>query len=185
MTVSAIDAPPTYSRAMLWLHWGIALLIAAAFATIEFREFFEKGTPIREGLKTVHFFIGITILALVIARLVVRATQTAPAITPPPPAWQTGLSHLMHAALYGFMLALPILGWLTLSAAGKPIPFGLPALVEQSKDAAGWYKGIHHELGQILYFVIGLHVAAALFHHYMVKDNTLKRMVPALNRAST
>lgn len=184
MPVSATDDPRTYSRAMIWLHWGIALLIAAALTTIEFREFYEKGTPIREGLKSVHFMIGMSVLALVIVRILVRATQTAPAITPQPPAWQTGLAHLMHAALYGFMLALPILGWLTLSAGGKPIPFGLPALVMENKDAAGWYKNIHQQLGGILYYVIGLHAAAALFHHYLVKDNTLKRMVPSASPSS-
>jgi len=168
---------------MIWLHWGIALLIAAAYATIEVREFFEKGTPVREGLKSVHFMIGMIVLALVIVRILVRSAQSAPAITPEPPAWQTGLSHLMHAALYGFMLALPILGWLTLSAGGKPIPFDLPALVLENKDAAKWYKDIHHDVGEIFYYVIGLHAAAALFHHYLVKDDTLKRMVPALYRA--
>lgn len=170
--------PAAYSRSMIYLHWGVALLIAAAFATIELRELFEKGSDPREGLKSVHFYLGVLVLALVLVRLLVRVRETAPAITPPLPAWQTGLSHLLHAVLYAFMLAMPILGWLTLSAAGKPIPFGLPALVEANKDAAGWYKELHHELGQIFYIVIGVHIAAALIHHIGFKDNTLKRMMP-------
>lgn len=169
--------PTAYSRTMIYLHWGVALLIAAAFATIELRELFEKGSVPREGLKTFHFYLGILVLAFVLIRLFVRARETAPAITPPLPAWQTGLSHLLHAVLYGFMLALPILGWLTLSAAGKPLPFGLPALVEANKDAAGWYKELHHEIGEIFYIVIGVHIAAALVHHVGFKDNTLKRMM--------
>jgi cytochrome b561 len=168
----------TYSRNLILIHWGVALLIAAAFATIELRELFEKGSVPREGLKSVHFYLGITILALVLVRLFVRAREQAPAITPPPPSWQIGMSHLLHTVLYGFMLVMPILGWLTMSAAGKPIPFGLPALVAESKDAAGWYKELHHLLGQIFYIVIGLHVVAALVHHLALKDNTLKRMMP-------
>lgn len=171
--------PTAYSRTMIYIHWGVALLIAAAFATIELRELFEKGSVPREGLKTVHFHLGITILALVLIRLLVRARTSAPAITPPPPAWQTGSSHLLHAVLYGLMLAMPILGWLTLSAAGKPLPFGLPALVEASKDAAGWYKELHHQLGEVLYILIGVHIAAALVHHLAFKDNTLKRIMPS------
>jgi cytochrome b561 len=171
--------PAAYSRTMIYIHWGVALLIGAAFATIELQEMFEKGSVPREGLKTVHFHLGITILALVLIRLFVRARTHAPAIVPTPAAWQTGLSHLLHAVLYGLMLAMPILGWLTLSAAGKPLPFGLPALVEASKDAASWYKELHHQLGEILYIVIGVHIAAALVHHLAFKDNTLKRMMPS------
>lgn len=172
----------TYSRNLILLHWGVALLIAAAFATIELRELFEKGSVPREGLKSVHFYLGIIVLALVLVRLFVRAREQAPAITPPLAAWQTGVSHLLHAVLYGFMIVMPILGWLTMSAGGKSIPFALPALVEANKDAAGWYKELHHELGEIFYIVIGLHIVAALVHHLAFKDNTLKRMM--LGRAA-
>lgn len=171
--------PASYSRTMIYLHWGMALLIAAAFATIELRELFEKGSAPREGLKTFHFHIGVLVLAFVLLRLFVRARETAPAISPPPPAWQTGISHLLHAVLYGFMLVMPVLGWLTMSAAGKPIPFGLPALVEANKDAAGWYKELHHEIGEVFFIVIGLHIAAALVHHIAFKDNTLRRIMPS------
>jgi cytochrome b561 len=74
---------------------------------------------------------------------------------------------------------LPILGWLTLSAGGKAIPFALPALVAENKDMATWYKEVHGWLGDMFYIVIALHAGAALFHHYGVKDNTLTRMLPA------
>lgn len=171
--------PAAYSRTMIYVHWGMALLIAAAFAMIELRELFAKGSVPREGLKTVHFHLGVLVLTFVLIRLVVRSRETAPTITPSLPAWQTGLSHLLHAVLYGLMLAMPILGWLTLSAAGKPLPFGLPALVDANKDAAGWYKEMHAQLGDIFYIVIGVHIAAALVHHLAVKDNTLKRMMPS------
>ena len=177
MTVSTVDAPQSYSRSMIMLHWVIALLILLAYATIEFREFYEKGTPIREGLKSVHFYIGILVLVFAVARVFVRMTQTAPPITPPIPAWQTGLSHLTHASLYIFMIAQPILGWLTLSAAGKSIPFGLPDLVAQSKESADLFKWVHHEMGEVFYIVIALHTVAALYHHYFAKDNTLLRMM--------
>lgn len=167
-----------YARRLIVLHWLAALLLAAAFATIELRVLFEKGSVPRETLKSVHFMIGMSILAVVLVRLVVRAMETAPPILPAPPAWQTGLSHALHALLYALMLAMPILGWLTLSAAGKEIPFGLPALIGENKDAAGWYKETHHLLSTVFYWVIGLHALAALVHHYVVKDNTLQRMLP-------
>ncbi|MEO7338831.1 MAG: cytochrome b/b6 domain-containing protein, partial [Caldimonas sp.] len=74
------------------------------------------------------------------------------------------------------------LGWLTLSAEGKLVPFfglQLPALVDESKSIAGWAKELHETGGTVGYFLIGLHAAAALFHHYVVRDNTLRRMLPS------
>jgi cytochrome b561 len=76
---------------------------------------------------------------------------------------------------------MPLLGWLILSAKGEPIPFfglQLPALIGESRKVAEWVKEIHEFIGTTGYFVIGLHAAAALFHHYFVRDNTLRRMLP-------
>jgi cytochrome b561 len=77
---------------------------------------------------------------------------------------------------------MPLAGWLLLSAAGKPIPFfglHLPALIGQSKDTAEFIKEIHETGGTVGYFLIGLHAVAALYHHYVVRDNTLLRMLPS------
>ena len=88
----------------------------------------------------------------------------------------------MHFAIYAILIALPVLGWLTLSAAGKPVPFfglTLPPLIAESKDTAEWLKELHHEIGEIFYWIIGLHAAAALVHHYVFKDNALRRILPS------
>ena len=77
---------------------------------------------------------------------------------------------------------LPLAGWLLLSAEGKQIPFfglQLPPLIAESKTVAEWAKEVHETGGTVGYFLIGLHVAAALFHHYFVRDNTLRRMLPS------
>jgi cytochrome b561 len=79
------------------------------------------------------------------------------------------------------MIGMPLLGWLTLSAQGKQIPlFGLhlPPLMAEQKSIADWSKEIHEVLGTVGYFLIALHASAALYHHYFVRDNTLRRMVP-------
>jgi len=79
------------------------------------------------------------------------------------------------------MIVMPLVGWLLLSAEGKPIPFfglHLPALIGKSKYLADLIKEIHETGGTIGYFIIGLHAAAALCHHYFVRDNTLRRMLP-------
>ena len=86
-------------------------------------------------------------------------------------------------AWYAFLLitALPILGWCMLSAAGKPIPFfglELPALTNENKELSKSIKEIHATAGTVGYYLIGLHAFAGLFHHYVMRDNTLIRMLP-------
>ncbi|MNP75825.1 hypothetical protein D3C76_1729480 [compost metagenome] len=79
------------------------------------------------------------------------------------------------------MIGAPLAGWLILSAAGKPIPFfglELPALIGPDKELAGQIKELHELAGTAGYWLIGLHAVAALFHHYVSRDNTLVRMLP-------
>jgi len=175
------DDQPRFSTLSIALHWVMVLLISAVYATILLRENYPKGTDMREGLKSWHFMLGLTVLALVILRIVVRVIRSKPPITPAPPAWQALLARTTHFALYAFMLAMPIAGWVILSASGKTVPFfglELPALVGPSKGLAGQVKDLHETVASIGYFLVGLHALAALFHHYIVKDDTLRRMLP-------
>jgi cytochrome b561 len=171
-----------YGSLSIGLHWLMLLLIAAVYACIELRGNFPKGSDIREGLKTWHFMLGLSILLLVLVRSAAHFIGTVPRIEPDPPKWQSLFAKLMHIALYALMIGMPLLGWLTLSAEGKPVPFfglQLPSLVGESKSIAGWAKELHETGGTVGYFLIGLHAAAAMFHHYVVRDNTLRRMLPS------
>lgn len=79
------------------------------------------------------------------------------------------------------MVCLPVAGWLILSGEGKPIPFygiNLPALMGEHKELAETIEEIHKTVGTVGYFLIGLHTLAALYHHYFMRDNTLRRMLP-------
>jgi cytochrome b561 len=157
------------------------LLMIAVYATMELRGIFPKGSDPREMMKTWHFMLGLSVLALVLVRLAVNITRLAPEIVPAPPKWQQLSAKAMHLALYALMLGLPLAGWLILSAAGKPIPFfglHLPALIAENKDTAEFIKEIHEAVATAGYGLIGLHAAAALYHHYVVRDNTLQRMLP-------
>lgn len=163
------------------MHWVMAVLIAAVHACILIRESYPQGSDVREGLKAWHFMLGLSVLALVIIRIFARLFGTTPKIVPEPPAWQAWLAKSTHLALYAFMLAMPIAGWLILSASGKTIPFfglELPPLIAQSKAFAAQVKELHETVGTVGYFLIGLHSFAALFHHYIAKDDVLRRMMP-------
>ncbi|GIU66863.1 cytochrome b [Candidatus Phycosocius spiralis] len=172
----------SYPKSAVLLHWLMLALIIGVYATIELRENFPKGSEIREAFKTWHFMLGLSILALVCLRIVLRlGIWKVPPITPSPPNWQNRLGGLVHVALYGLMIGMPIGGWLILSAAGKTIPFwglSLPPVIEPNKFLAGQIKEIHELGGTLGYGLIGLHALAALFHHYIRKDNTLIRMLP-------
>jgi cytochrome b561 len=177
--------PARYGFLMVYLHWMMLLLIVAVYACIELRELYPKGSEIREGMKTWHFMLGLGIFALVWLRLVVRLFATVPPIVPRPPDWQLKVAHLSEFAIYAFMVVMPLLGWLTLSGEGKPVPFfgmQLPALIGENKVAAKQFEGAHELIGTIGYFLIGIHALAALAHHYFQRDNTLTRMLPARRR---
>ncbi|PPE72429.1 cytochrome B [Solimonas fluminis] len=169
------------------LHWLMLLLIAATYACIELREIYEKGSEPREALKAWHFSLGLAVFGLVWLRLLLRVGAPTPAIVPPPPRWQQRLGGLMHLALYALMIGMPLGGWLALSAAGKPVPFfglELPPLLGENKELGKTVKEIHETVGQVGYWLIGLHAAAALAHHYLLRDNTLRRMLPGSGSAA-
>ncbi len=170
--------PEKYAPLRVGLHWLMLLLIVAVYATINLKDQFPKGSSGRATLETWHFMLGLSVLTLVTVRLLARWAQPSPHLLKGP-AWQIWLAKLTHLGLYALMLGLPILGWLTLSTAGKPIPFfglELPALLTVNKDLSGQIKQVHEVLATAGYYLIGLHAAGALFHHYVVKDSTLRRM---------
>lgn len=168
------------------LHWLMFLLIVAVYACIELRSFYPKESDARALLKTWHFMLGLFVFALAGLRLAIHVTQIAPRIEPPPGPKLALLAKLAHVALYVFMLGMPLAGWLILSAAGKSIPFfglDLPALIVKNVDRAHFIKDVHEVGGTIGYSLIGIHTAAALFHHYVTRDNTFLRMLPARRSA--
>ena len=170
-----------YHALLIGAHWLTLALLIAVYGLIELREFYPKGSDARELMKTWHFMLGLSVFALVLVRLPLRLALHAPPITPAPPAWQQRLAAAMHVALYGLLLVLPLLGWLTLSAKGRPVPFfglELPALLAPDKALAENLEDLHELIGELGYWLIGLHAAAALYHHYLVRDDTLRRMLP-------
>lgn len=175
--------PPAqrYGAFMIGIHWLMLLLFVGVYGAIELHEIFAKGSDARELMKTWHFMLGLLVFMLVWVRLTARLSRPAPAIQPPPPALQERAAKLLHLALYAFMIGMPLAGWLMLSAAGKPIPFfglELPALVGENKALAKQLEELHETVGTMGYFLIGLHAAAALYHHFIARDNTLTRMLP-------
>jgi cytochrome b561 len=179
-----MPAPATaqrYSGLSIALHWLMLLLIVGVYTCTELREFYDKGAPMRDSLKSWHYTLGLTVFALVWIRIVARLMGPTPAIVPEPPAVQALLTRILHIALYALMVLMPIGGMLILSGEAKAIPFWgleLPPLIGPDKDLAHTVEEIHETFGKIGYALIALHALGAIYHHRFVKDNTLVRMMP-------
>jgi len=161
-------------------HWRFLLPYTRA---IELREMYPRSSEIREALKTWHYMLGLTVFFLVWLRIAARLLGKTPPIVPEAPKWQLMIATTVELALYALMIVLPLLGWVTLSAKGEVIPFfglQLPAVVDANEALAQRTEEVHETLATVGYFIIGLHAIAALFHHYVRRDDALRRM--ALSR---
>lgn len=170
-----------FSAIQIYLHWLTLLLVAITYSAMELKGYLPDPSPWYDFSKTLHFSAGILVWIVMFIRLGLRHRYADPAIIPPPPAWQMLLAKLMHAALYLTFLALPLLGILTLTYGGKSwtlLGIDIPQLMERSGATARTLKTIHETWANIGYFLIAGHAAAAIWHHLIQKDNTLRRMIP-------
>ncbi|HTQ99027.1 MAG TPA: cytochrome b [Candidatus Acidoferrum sp.] len=169
-----------YGPVSIALHWSTLAFMVLAYVLIELHDEFKRSQYGR-ALEDWHGVMGLTILLLVFARLALRLVQVEPRITPKPAQWEMIGARLMHSALYLFMTVMPLLGWGILSAEGHDILFWglhIPPLTAKDRAFAKQLSEVHETIGNIGYLLIGLHAAAALFHHYYKRDDTLKRMLP-------
>lgn len=168
-----------YTSLQIGIHWLVFLLVIVAYSSMEFRGFFPRSY--RPVINMIHVSCGISVLVLMVARLLVRLKYPAPPIVPKPKPMITGLAHLGHLAIYLLFIALPVIGLVLMYNRGKPwYAFGvaMPFVPEVNFDRVDALKSWHETLANLGYFIIALHAAAALAHHYIWKDNTLLRMMP-------
>ena len=168
-----------YGRTAVALHWAIALLIVVGF-TVGVTMVELPLSPQKAKVFAYHKWIGITVLGLALVRVVWRASHAGPPELPMP-GWQRLAARATHVLLYVLMLAIPLVGWMYTSAAGFPVVYlklvQLPDLVSKDKELAVLLKLVHKVLAWSLSGVVALHLAAALKHHFIDRDATLKRML--------
>lgn len=153
-----------YDGVQKTLHWLTAILVAAQFVVAWTMSEPPKGQP-PVGLMNLHLSIGATILVVTVLRLLWRAT---------------------HLGFYAILIVMPLAGWAWASAKAWPVTlFGAVALSPlalgrtMSGDVAA---SVHEALGTVLLILIAVHVAAALRHRFVLKDDTLARMLPGSTR---
>ena len=170
-----------YSTLSITLHWLTLVLMVAIYASIELHESLPRGHVLRGPMEDWHIYLGVCLLPIALFRAVTILRAKIPAIVPQPPTWQMRITKLMKLYLYVLMIGAPLIGWIMVNAEGNVVSLwglALPSLISESESLAGIASEAHEILGVSGYFFIAIHAFAALYHHYLVKDNTLKRMLP-------
>jgi cytochrome b561 len=168
-------------------HWAIVALIVAQFVLAKKADALPLGAAKLATLAQ-HKSVGITILGLAILRLTWRLLGSTPPLPDSTPSWQRRAAHVSHFLLYGLLLVIPVLGWLMSSARNFPVSwFGLVTLPDFIEPNPAAFELLHdaHEFAATLLAVVALlHVAAALKHHFIDRDDVLRRMLPLPRRSS-
>jgi cytochrome b561 len=168
-----------YTRTAVALHWTVAALVITGLSMGWIMTDMVT-SPLKLQVYSWHKWIGITVLALFFVRALWRLTHPTPALLPMP-AWQRRSALFLHGFLYLMLLVQPITGWLFSNASGRAIVYlgliPLPNLVGKDKALAGTFRELHSTGGLVLSIAVGLHLLAALKHHFIDRDDTLWRML--------
>ncbi|MBU6261233.1 MAG: cytochrome b [Burkholderiales bacterium] len=178
-TASSSSSASQYDARTIALHWITAALVVALWALGQTIDWFPRGTP-RAGARSVHITLGV-LLALV---LVVRVSWRVSAGTrlPVPDGWLGTAARAGHGLLYLLLIAAVLAGLANVWVHGDNV-FGLlqvPAFDPGNRALQHQVGEIHSWLADALFVLAGLHAAAALMHHYVLKDGVLRRMLPRL-----
>lgn len=170
-----MDRYSAFARA---LHWIMAGLVIANLIL----GFAHEALPADWKAMPVHKSIGLTVLALTLVRIAWRFTHPAPPLPATMPGWEKVAAHVTHFSFYALMLALPLTGWIMSSAGDRPLDwfflFDVPKFAVTKTDAiVGISRGSHEPLGFIWAVLILIHIAAALRHHFVLKDGVFRRML--------
>lgn len=178
------DEAPTRPRALVWMHWLTALFVALAAALILTRDEVD-GRSLRMWLLEGHRHFGLFVLLLFLARVAFRFRVGKLPSEGNTSALIRIAAGTTHMALYALLLVQPLLGWALSNAQGKPVHFfglTLPALVASDDDLADNLTVWHQDVAWVLLALITLHIGAALWHHFVLRDRTLRMMLPGRRR---
>lgn len=181
MDAAPLTPQTRYTRRARYFHWLMFGFVALAYLLVNLVDLFERGTPLRRAVMQSHFLAGLAVLALVLPRFLHRMGHVPPPIVPPITHWEIVLSRITHVLLYAFLLLQPLLGLLTVWAGGRGIgiPFTalqLPSPLTENHDLHERLEDIHVFVGEAFYYIIGLHIVGALWHHFVRHDTTLRRI---------
>lgn len=178
---SAHEPEPAYGPVAKSLHWLMFFLLLAQFIIAFIMPEIKRGV-VPETFIKLHMSFGVLIMLVIILRLLWRLGHPVPQLADSLPPWQRLAARTMHWIFYLLLFVLPIMGWAAASARDWQVSlFGtvtLPYLLPPKAKLGPLIGDIHAFLSWTLLVLIGLHVAVALYHYFIVRDRILQRMLP-------
>lgn len=176
-----------YTKTAVILHWLIALLIFVAFPLGLYMHDLPL-SPTKLRLYSYHKWIGVTVFLFAVIRVFWRSTHRPPPLPDAMLRWEKIAAESVHYLLYTLIFIVPITGWLMSSAKGfQTVWFGvlpLPDLVGKNKALGDLLLELHEMFNYIMLGLVIAHVAAAIKHHFIERDDILTRMIPFLDKKS-
>ena len=182
--VDGARPPRRWGALTIALHWLSAALVIVLLALGWFMVHGDIAASTKFDLYQLHKSLGFLSLALLLLRFGARLTERSPPTPPQMREWERRLAGLAHGALYALLLAAGLSGWLRVSSAIIPIPsrffdlFVIPSLVGPDAALSDDMAGMHYVISRLLIGLLVVHVAAALKHHLVDRDDVLVRMLP-------
>jgi cytochrome b561 len=186
--LNAKPRPARWSELTILLHWAAGAIILALIVLGWVMVYGGLDAAARFDLYQWHKSFGFVALAFTAARLAARYLSIAPS-APPSPLWERRLAALTQAALYALTIVVIVAGWLLVSASPLPIPtrffnlFVIPNIAGPDPSLFSAAVLTHKLAAWLIVFLVALHVAGALKHHFANCDDVLMRMLPPSRRA--
>ena len=173
--------PSRYSAGAIVLHWAIGIAVIVAWRIAEGAEHASEAQE--DAIMANHMAVGMLILLLTVLRLAWRLTHTQPAFSQHFARWERLAARIVHFTFYVLLVGLPLMGWIGSSLEGDSIDvfgaFTIPGLpLAENRGAGHEILELHGSLGEIMLYLIVLHVLGALKHHFVDRDGVLARMLP-------
>lgn len=183
--MSLKNTSTAYGSVAQFFHWLIFLLVLIMIP-LGYLMGGVSDKVLRGQLVNTHKVIGVCILVIMLLRALWAVVNVKPGLPFQTPAWQRLAERGVHFILYLFLIIMPLSGLIGSVAAGRPphfygINFELP--IAQDKNIAEFaFEYVHEPLAIILIILISLHIAAALYHHFIKRDDILRRMLSDTTR---
>ncbi len=175
-------APRGYGSVAVAFHWLTAVLVLAAFVVGPGGSEQRVYSAANDFDRQIHEVLGLTVFSLTLLRLVSRALAPAPQ-WPSAPRWMNRISKVVQGLLYTLLVATPVTAITGAWLEGHPLTLGIlgdvPPMIPEAHAAGQALAQIHTILGDTVVWLAGFHAAAALFHHFVLRDEVLLSMLPA------
>jgi len=168
----------SYGSVTKIFHWLIFVLLAGMLTGGFFLDDMPK--DYQPLIYNLHKLTGLTILCLMVLRALWASINIKPALPMGTPAWQRSAERILHFLLYITVIAMPLAGWIGACAGGRPPHIGdfkLALPIAENKPLAGFAFDIHGILAITIIVLASIHIAAALYHYFIKRDNVLNRML--------